>query len=160
MNRRTLLAGTLLLMATGSFANPAPAQSGTGGSVNVTLAKPDDFSVFVVSGDVTVTAGVTVTARATYFKVEVPKDKNGGHSAGKVKSIKWTLYRDVNGNNKYDPDKDSLVDDGSSTGETYAFEALFGTLVVNRLSDNLRLSYEVQGSANTVKRDTAMSGVL
>lgn len=143
-----------------SLSSNALAQNpGTGGSVSLTIAKTEDVNIMVVSGDVTVAAGVVVTARATYLEVKTPKKPDGTPACGKVKSVKWKLYIDRNGNSRYD-EGDQIIDQGNSGGPNHEQSFLLGTLTVNRVSDNQRLEYDVEGDHTTIHRDTALGGVL
>lgn len=152
------LAFAVFLLGLGS--SPLVAQNqGTGGSVSVTIAKTEDINVMVVSGSVTVSAGVVVQANATYFEVKVPKDDHGKPVCGPVKKVTWKFYIDRNGNNKFD-EGDQVVDEGTSTGPNLEQSFLLGNLTVNRRSDNQRLVYDVDGDKTVLHRDTALGGVF
>lgn len=155
-----LFSALVFLLGTPAFAqNP-----GTGGSVSVTIASNEAINVLVVSGNVTVSAGVVVQAQATYLKVNTPRDENGKPTAAKIKKVTWVFYHDRNGNGEYD-EGDERVDHGTSDGPSYDSSFLLGNLTVNRGSDNQRIQYKVEGenadgTPSTITRDTALGGVL
>lgn len=93
------------------------------------------------------------------MKIAVPKRDDGTWAFGAVTMVKWTFYKDRNGNGKCD-DGDAIVDRGCSEGPNFEQSFLLGNLTVNRASDNQRLKYEVVGEKTKLDRDTALGGVL
>ncbi len=152
-----LLAFAVFFLGLGS--SVVAQNQGTGGAVSVTIAKTEDINVMVVSGSVTVAAGVSVQANATYFDVKTPVDDKGKPVCGPIKKVTWKFYVDRNGNNKFD-EGDQIVDEGVSTGPNHAQSYLLGNLTINRRSDNQRLVYDVEGDKTTLHRDTALGGVF